>query len=71
MTDPIRAMSEHLKLGIDSLSIATVAATLAQWLPSVAALFSVIWTSIRIYETATVQRWLGRAPIAPGGAGDD
>lgn len=71
MTDPIRAMSEHVKLGIDSLSIATVAATLAQWLPSVAALFSVVWTGIRIYETATVQRWLGRVPPMAERAGDD
>lgn len=24
--------------------------TLAQWLPSIAALFTIIWTGIRIYE---------------------
>ena len=42
----------------DALSIVTVLGTLMQWLPSVAALFTIIWTTIRIYETKTVQRWL-------------
>jgi hypothetical protein len=42
----------------DALSIVTVLGTLMQWLPSVAALFTIVWTTIRIYETKTVQRWL-------------
>jgi hypothetical protein len=42
----------------DALSIATVLATLAAWLPPLAALASLIWTAIRIYETKTVQSWL-------------
>jgi hypothetical protein len=29
-------------------------------LPAVAALFTIIWTGIRIYETDTVQRLLGK-----------
>jgi len=29
-------------------------------LPSVAALFTILWTGIRIWETDTVQRMLGR-----------
>lgn len=44
----------------DALSIVTVLGTLMQWLPSVAALFTIIWTTIRIYETKTVQRWLNK-----------
>jgi CHASE2 domain-containing sensor protein len=44
----------------DVLSIATVIATLAQWLPAVAALLTIVWTGIRIYETRTVQKLLGR-----------
>lgn len=44
----------------DALSIATVLATLAQWLPAVAALASIVWSIIRIYETKTVQGWLGK-----------
>jgi hypothetical protein len=44
----------------DAVSIITVLGTLMQWLPSVAALFTIIWTTIRIYETKTVQRWLNK-----------
>jgi len=33
---------------------------LADMLPSIAALFTIIWTSIRIYETDTVQKLLGK-----------
>jgi hypothetical protein len=29
-------------------------------LPSIAALFTILWTGIRIWETDTVQRILGR-----------
>lgn len=44
----------------DAVSIITVIGTLAQWLPAVAALFTIIWTGIRIYETETVQGWVGK-----------
>lgn len=37
-----------------------MAATLITWLPPLAAALSIVWTVIRIYETATVQRWLKR-----------
>lgn len=30
--------------------------TLAQLLPAIAALFTIIWTGLRIYESKTVQR---------------
>ena len=60
MRDPIAHMDEASKYIIDGLSIATVLGTLAEVLPSVAALFTIIWTGIRIYETATVQRMLGK-----------
>ncbi len=55
-------MTEHhdtAKNIVDALSLATVVGTLIQVLPSVAALASLIWTVIRIYETKTVQGWLG------------
>ena len=48
-------MSEGAKHVGDGLSIITVVGTLAQVLPSIAALFTIVWTSIRIYETDTVQ----------------
>jgi len=51
-------INEHTKHVIDGASIATVLGTLANILPAVAALFTIVWTAIRIYETKTVQSWL-------------
>lgn len=56
-------MSEHhdtAKHALDALSVVTVVGTLVEMLPSIAALFTIVWTAIRIYETDTVQRWLGK-----------
>ena len=44
----------------DALSIVTVVGTLAEVLPALAALFTIIWTGLRIYETETVQALLGK-----------
>jgi hypothetical protein len=44
----------------DAVSIVTVVGTLAQVLPSIAAIFTIVWTSIRIYETETIQKILGK-----------
>ena len=51
---------ETTKYMIDALSLATVLGTIMSWLPAVAAVFTIIWTLIRIYETKTVQGWLGK-----------
>lgn len=51
---------EQLKIVGDALSVGTVIATLAAWLPPLAALFTIIWTAIRIYETKTVQKFINR-----------
>jgi hypothetical protein len=56
MTGP----DETLKHVADAASILTVIGTLTNVLPHAAALFTIIWTSIRIYETDTVQRWLNK-----------
>jgi hypothetical protein len=50
--------TETTKHAVDALSVATVVGTLAEILPAVAALFTIVWTSFRIYETKTVQGWL-------------
>lgn len=50
------------KVAIDVLSVATVGATLMDYLPAVAAVLTIVWTAIRIYETDTVQRLFGRKP---------
>lgn len=52
--------TESVKHVTDALSIMTVIGTLAEILPALAALFSIVWSCFRIYETKTVQSWLGR-----------
>jgi hypothetical protein len=59
-------MSEHnetAKHVVDALSLVTVVGTLVEILPAVAALFTIVWTGIRIYETDTVQRLLGKEKV--------
>ena len=51
---------ESVKYAIDALSFATVLGTIINMLPAIAAVFTIVWTGIRIYETDTVQRWMGR-----------
>jgi hypothetical protein len=60
MTKYFETIDEHTKHLIDGVSVATVMGTLMSWLPAIAALFTIIWTIIRIYETKTVQGWLKR-----------
>ena len=55
-------ISEHTKVVGDITSFGVVSATLMSVLPPVAALLTVVWTAIRIYETRTVQKCLGRTP---------
>jgi hypothetical protein len=50
--------SEAVKHVVDGVSVLTVLGTLANVLPAIAALFTIIWTAIRIYETKTVQEFL-------------
>jgi len=52
-------MEETHKTLVDTLSLAVVGATLIKWLPAIAALFSIMWTIIRIVETDTFQRLKG------------
>jgi hypothetical protein len=42
----------------DATSIGIVVGTLMEWLPAIAAIVTIIWTGIRIYETETVQKFL-------------
>ena len=48
-------ISETTKHIGDTVSVLTVVGTLMQYLPAIAALITIIWTSIRIWETDTVQ----------------
>jgi hypothetical protein len=51
---------EATKYVIDALSVVTVLGTIVNALPAIAAIFTIIWTAIRIYETETIQRLLGK-----------
>jgi hypothetical protein len=60
MRDPFHDLPETAKMAGDVLSIATLLGSLASFLPAVAAILTIIWTTIRIYETATVQKFFGK-----------
>lgn len=47
--------SEAVKTVGDVASVATMLGSLGAILPPLAALFTIVWTGIRIYETKTVQ----------------
>lgn len=51
---------EGIKHLLDALSIGTMLGTLFQMLPNIAALLTIVWTGLRIYESDTVQGWLKR-----------
>lgn len=51
-------MIDHVKAAGDGVSIVASIGALAGWVTPLAALASLIWTCIRIYETRTVQGWL-------------
>lgn len=52
--------TEEIKHIADGLSVITVIGTLADILPAIAALFTIVWTGFRIWETETVKGWLKR-----------
>lgn len=52
-------LPEHQKTIGDAISIGVGVSSLLSWLPHIAALLTIIWTLIRIFETRTVQRLLG------------
>jgi FtsH-binding integral membrane protein len=51
---------DGVKYTVDALSVATVVGALTDMLPEIAALFTIIWTGIRIYETHTIQKIFGK-----------
>lgn len=44
----------------DAASLAAAIGTVAGWLPPLAALLTIIWTGLRIWESPTVQGWVRR-----------
>ena len=55
-----QVMEEETARVIDGFSILTLVGSMAGVLPHVASILTIIWVLIRIYETETVQKWLGR-----------
>lgn len=53
-------MNDQSKHLVDAAAVATAGLTLVNWLPSIAAGFTIVWTAIRIYETRTVQGWIAK-----------
>jgi hypothetical protein len=51
-------VSESTKHAVDAASLFTVLGTLVDFLPAVAAAFTIVWTLIRIWETDTVRNLL-------------
>jgi len=54
--------TEGTKQVVDAVSVLTVVGTIGELLPPLAALFTLVWTGIRIFETKTIQGLLGRKP---------
>lgn len=61
------ATFEHIPTGVkvsaDVLSFSVIFGTLLNHLPSIAAALSIVWTTIRIFETKTVQRLLSKVSL--------
>ena len=59
-TRNIKMMDEELKTVVDVIAVSGTAGALMGWLPPLAALFTLIWTGIRIWETDTVKKLTNR-----------
>ena len=53
-------LDQGAKTAGDVISLFTVIGTLTTILPPIAAALTIIWTAIRIYESETVQKMLGK-----------
>ena len=52
-------MQEEAKTIVDGVAVSGGIATLAGWLPDITALLTIVWLSLRIWESDTVQRMVG------------
>jgi len=52
--------SDTVKYIMDGISVVTAVGTIINMLPAVAAIFTIVWTGIRIYESKTIQKLLGK-----------
>jgi hypothetical protein len=60
LRDLWEGLSDTAKHVLDALSFITVLGTVVKMLPALAAILSIVWTLLRIYESKTVQSLLAR-----------
>jgi len=53
-------IAEDAKTVVDGFAVGGTIATLAGWLPPLASLLTIMWLSIRIWESDTVQKLVKR-----------
>ncbi len=53
-------IAEEVKQVVDVAAASTGVLTLVAWLPPIASLLTIIWLGLRIYESDTVQKLLGK-----------
>lgn len=53
-------IAEETKQVVDVAAASTGVLTLVAWLPPLASLLTIIWLGLRIYESDTVQKLLGK-----------
>ena len=53
-------MQEEAKTVIDGLAVSGTIAAMAGWLPPLASALTIVWLSIRIWESPTVQKMFNR-----------
>jgi hypothetical protein len=51
----MKALVTEVRFWLDAASIGTAVATVIGWLPAAAAVLTIVWTAIRIWETDTVK----------------
>lgn len=60
VTEFYNSLTPETKQVFDLGSIGVVIASIMAWIPAATAVLSFVWIAIRVYETDTVQRLLGR-----------
>jgi len=55
-----KKMTEESKQAVDVLAASTALGSMIAWLPPLASLFTCIWMAIRIFESDTCQKLLGK-----------
>ena len=53
-------MTPETKIALDTAAVGAGFGSWLSWLPDVAALFSVIWLALRIWEMEAIKRLTGR-----------